>query len=354
MRSRIRPSSAPDLVAVLDLVDRVSAAPDLTSYARRTCEGILALVPALSVSYNELNPGAGRAHAVIVPDPGPGWFRTFRRVFQAHQSENPLVERFLATGDTRVLAWGDPGVGTALGTTLDKVFYEPNGIRSQAAVMLPAPPGVLIGIAVNRGEEGFSLAERRLLSLLRPHLVHAYRAVQLRADTDLLGSVLGESGWAVVLVDSDGRVVRSTPGVAAVAARYGLDADDGALLAAGPLEAVRAIIRAYDPATPAAPSRTIPATGPDGTLEAMVVPSIVGPHVVLLRRRGGLAALAAAGLTPRQAEVALALGAGRTNTEISRQLGITPATVKKHLEGIYATLGVGHRAAAAARVAALR
>lgn len=347
------PLRLPDATTILKLIDRVAAAPDLNAYAKLTCEEILKVVPALSVSYNELNPAAGRARGVVVPDPGPGWFRTYRPILEAHQDEHPLIRHYLETGDTRVRAWGDPDVGDITGTVLEREFYRPNGIYSQLGVALPAPPGIVIGIAVNRGKEGFGPAERHLLELLRPHLVHAYQAVQVRAGTALLGKVLGEYGWAVVLVDSDGRVVRSTPAAVASAARYGLDVAEGARLAAGPLDRIRQTIRRYDPATPAAASSPIPVIGAAGTLSAVVVPSLVGPHVVLLRAQLDAAALRAVGLTARQAEVALRLAAGASNREIAAELGISTATARKHLEAVFSRLGVRHRAAAVARITAL-
>lgn len=38
---------------------------------------------------------------------------------------------------------------------------------------------------------------------------------------------------------------------------------------------------------------------------------------------------------------------GKTNTQIAAELWVTPGTVKKHLENVYAKLGVTGRAAAA-------
>lgn len=346
--------SAPEATAVLELVNRIAAAPDLAAYAKTTCEGILELVPSISVSYNEINPDAGRAYGLIVPDPGSGWFRTYRPLFERHLHDNPLIGYYLATGDTRLRGWGDPEIGTVAGTALDRTFYRPNGIYSQVAMALPAPAGIVIGIAVNRGTEGFHPADRALLELLRPHLVHAYRAVQVRSDASLLGRMLSEHGWAVVLVDSDGRVVRSSPRTVASAARYGLDVAEGTRLAAGPLDRIRQIIMAYDPATPAVASEPVPVVGAAGTLEAIVVPSTVGPHVVLLRTQSRMVALRAAGLTRRQAEVALRLAAGESNQEIAQRLGISPATARKHLESVFDRLGVSHRAAAVARISSMR
>lgn len=52
------------------------------------------------------------------------------------------------------------------------------------------------------------------------------------------------------------------------------------------------------------------------------------------------------GLTPRQIEVLRLVAAGRTNREIANELVISEHTVSRHLENIYAKLGVSSRAAA--------
>jgi len=51
-------------------------------------------------------------------------------------------------------------------------------------------------------------------------------------------------------------------------------------------------------------------------------------------------------LTPRQNELLRLLAAGRTNSQIARQLGISEGTVRTHLETIYEKLGVSSRTAA--------
>lgn len=52
-------------------------------------------------------------------------------------------------------------------------------------------------------------------------------------------------------------------------------------------------------------------------------------------------------LTGREREVLVKLTNGETNHDIGRRLGISPRTVQKHLQQIYAKLGVERRAAAA-------
>jgi DNA-binding NarL/FixJ family response regulator len=53
-------------------------------------------------------------------------------------------------------------------------------------------------------------------------------------------------------------------------------------------------------------------------------------------------------LTGREAEILELVAAGLTNAAVAERLWISPATVKKHLENVYAKLGVANRTAAIA------
>jgi DNA-binding CsgD family transcriptional regulator len=55
-------------------------------------------------------------------------------------------------------------------------------------------------------------------------------------------------------------------------------------------------------------------------------------------------------LTAREAEILELVAAGLTNAAIAERLWVSPGTVKKHLENIYAKLGVANRAAAVVRI----
>jgi DNA-binding CsgD family transcriptional regulator len=54
-------------------------------------------------------------------------------------------------------------------------------------------------------------------------------------------------------------------------------------------------------------------------------------------------------LTPRHWDLLHLLAAGRTNTQIARQLGLSEGTVRTHLENIYGRLDVSNRTAAIIR-----
>jgi DNA-binding CsgD family transcriptional regulator len=55
------------------------------------------------------------------------------------------------------------------------------------------------------------------------------------------------------------------------------------------------------------------------------------------------------GLTSRERQILAWVARGKTNLQIAELLWISPTTVRKHLEHVYAKLGVRTRTAAAAR-----
>lgn len=81
-----------------------------------------------------------------------------------------------------------------------------------------------------------------------------------------------------------------------------------------------------------------------------------GPATVLSLRAASAEArpALAPSLTAREAEVLLWVARGKTNRDIAEILGMSPRTVNKHLEHIFAKLGVETRTAAAAAARRLK
>jgi len=81
--------------------------------------------------------------------------------------------------------------------------------------------------------------------------------------------------------------------------------------------------------------------------------AVLHHHLIAMRSRalhGGGRTPAVAGLTVREAEVLTWVARGETDAAIAARLGIGSATVNKHLEHAYATLGVHSRAEAVGRI----
>jgi DNA-binding NarL/FixJ family response regulator len=99
----------------------------------------------------------------------------------------------------------------------------------------------------------------------------------------------------------------------------------------------------------------MPALGDDDTatleLEAardMFARLGAAPDLARLESTAARAAGNAYGLTPRQVEVLRLVAAGKTNREIAAALVISEHTVARHVQNIFAMLGVSSRTAASA------
>jgi DNA-binding CsgD family transcriptional regulator len=80
--------------------------------------------------------------------------------------------------------------------------------------------------------------------------------------------------------------------------------------------------------------------------------ALARPHVAELHSRRDRELRGEPNLTPRQWEVLRRVASGASNTRIARDLGLSEATVRKHLENVFLRLGVQSRTEAVARVLA--
>jgi DNA-binding CsgD family transcriptional regulator len=87
------------------------------------------------------------------------------------------------------------------------------------------------------------------------------------------------------------------------------------------------------------------------TTRDVAILELLRPHLEILHHRHRQSQTTGAGatLTARQSEVLQLVSAGHSNTEIAALLVLSEATIRKHLENIYAKLGVSNRSAAVAR-----
>src|SRR5262249_45925147 len=130
-----------------------------------------------------------------------------------------------------MVTWADVDpAGRFRQTALYREYYQPNGIHSQAAFLLPAPPGIVVAIAINRDGADFEPRERALVEELRPYLMNLYRLVTRAEAGRAREAALADDGWSVVLVDDTGLVVDSNPVAERMGRAAGFDLTVGARL----------------------------------------------------------------------------------------------------------------------------
>ena len=183
-----------------------------------------------------------------------------------------------------------------------------------------------------------------VVARINVHLANARLTRSAHAALDVAGRFL-------LACDRAGRVLWSTPQAAEM---LGQEHDSGRAVLT---EDIRAwVVRCPDMAAEAGlatPLAMTARTGPAGHLLEISYVGRIGPNELLLRVVAAdpsgeeLLLKQRLGLTTREAEVLLWLGRGKTNRDIAEILSLSPRTVNKHLELIYAKIGVENRSSAA-------
>jgi DNA-binding CsgD family transcriptional regulator len=344
---------ASDLRGVSEILRDSYACLDLDAFPCRVLGSLRRLIPADHASYNEVDTRTWQSRTVVRPE-GADQFPGNGELFARHVHEHPFLIHLprMADGHPHTIADFLPRTRFhRLGLYAD--YYRRLGIEHQMGVALSARAPLAVGLALSRHAPDFSPRERALLDLLAPHLRQAYDNA---AAVSRLGRRLAAA--EVALEASDRAFVVLSPGggmgmAGGLAARwldeyFGRPRRDRGL----PEELRRWIDRqSAEPAgTPAEARR--PLVRMRGTRRLAIWLLDRGDaRMLLLHERDTMSrpkAVEAAGLSPREAEVLALVATGRGNREVAAVLGSRPRTVGKHLERIYAKLGVGSRTAAVA------
>jgi DNA-binding CsgD family transcriptional regulator len=348
--------SRSDIASALDFVRAGGELRSSEAFRRHVVEGLPRLITSSMTSYNDLS---ADGTPVLVLDPPDAWTAEREREFLRLAPEHPLIAHYLRTGDPTPMKISDLVPRRSFrASELYRAVYGPMGVEFQMAMTLPSDPGTVVGIALNRDRRDFGERDRRVLQLLQPHLAQQRRDAADREAADatagMLELVLADRRQAAVALGRDDTVAAASARAAALMRAY-LPHPRRAAALPEPLAHWLARTRAAGPA----PGDPFVVEGPEGSLIGRLLTAAApdGRDVLLFeeRRRDdgrALAALAALGLSARQAEVLALAARGCTNAEIAARMGISPRTVQKHLEHVFDRLGVRTRAGAAARAVA--
>jgi len=179
-----------------------------------------------------------------------------------------------------------------------------------------------------------------MLARIRVHLGNARLTQSARAALDV-------SGRFLFAVDRQGNLLWATPQAQKLLSdHHGAQAEDFVL--------PPSLLQWLEQAKAKGGSKSQAASLPDNPQLRLYYMGETAPNEFLLRlsRESGTALppefTSELGLTTREGEVLAWLSKGKTNRDIAQILGLSPRTVDKHLEQIYAKLGVENRTAAAA------
>lgn len=321
------------------------------NFAQRTVAALDAFFGADIVCYNEFP--AGRKEVVVVGnvdfDPGGRYTPLFLELVPEHPQYRELfVSQYLPGGR---LTDAMP-VRQYMRTKLYNEFYRKIAGDYQMATVFPGDNGNIIGMALNQQGRDFSDQELFELQLLFPHLRQAYdqdKAAERgeRAAT-ALETVLRSREVGLAVLDARDRVREVYAPAPEFARRaFGCRLAEGKLL---PDKLRGAVLRWREAAraVPPRPLLPIDRETADGSVIRVRLVETADPvlHLLVFEQKRGtpaVAELAPLGLTQREAEVAHWMLGTKTNWEIARILGISPRTVEKHVENVFAKLGINDR-----------
>jgi DNA-binding response OmpR family regulator/DNA-binding CsgD family transcriptional regulator len=182
-----------------------------------------------------------------------------------------------------------------------------------------------------------------MLARIRVHLANARLTQSARAALDV-------SGRFLLAVSRQGTIMWATPQAQKLLSdNLATDADGELVMPDAMLEWLEEVQEGK-----AGPKVSATASFPDNEQLRLQYMGKLGPNEFLLRLAKDSSTKMPAefsrelGLTSREGEVLSWLSKGKTNRDIAQILGLSPRTVDKHLEQIYAKLGVENRTAAAA------
>ncbi len=182
-----------------------------------------------------------------------------------------------------------------------------------------------------------------MLARIRVHLANARMTQSARAALDV-------SGRFLLAVNRQGTIMWATPQAQKLLSDNLATDADGELVM--PDVTPEWLEEAQE--SKAGPKTSATASFPDNEQLRLQYMGKLGPNEFLLRLAKDSSTKMPAefsrelGLTSREGEVLSWLSKGKTNRDIAQILGLSPRTVDKHLEQIYAKLGVENRTAAAA------
>jgi len=344
----VTPARAPG-ERLANLIGTAYAFEDLDEFRHGILPELREAIPADRASYNEFDDRPDRTWWIA--DPVFPVSAELAERFGKLAPQNPVLAHIQRTGDgrpRRISDFVDRETWHRMPVYTD--FYKHVGVEAMVGFTLPSRPPVTIGLALIRADDDFADDEVATLAAARPHLIRAYRTVELssarRATIAALEAGLESLGSAVLVVDDHGRIDLATPSARRLLAGR-LGGGSGRLAP----DVVARLADRRAARTPATEPLVLEdedgsrlslrvMQGPEGNTDMLVVePGSSGLSV---------SALQSLGLTRREAEALRWIALGRRGPQAAQLMGISPRTVETHLQNAYAKLDVRSAADAAA------
>lgn len=355
--------SQSDQNAVLDVLRDLYAQTDLSGLRELMLRLVSRLVPNDWASFNEITRADYRSvlnirmpDSVEIQKRAPGLLACIK--------DHPVMNvtpfgSFAAHTMSDFFPWRD-----FQRTTMFNEYYRHVGARYQLFFSFDGGQGALRGIALNRRHRDFSARDRSVLDMVSQHFAQAHanatRFQRMHLVTSSLEQPPASAAEMTLTLQADHRVEGLSDLARAWIERHlGVTLHDGML----PPESLRCWLRREEDLRnrpdflqePRAPLRM---AEPMGAVSArFVARDTDGRMIVFLRSavpESSVSQPTLPQLTVRENEVLSWIAHGKSNPEIAIILGLSVRTVYKHVENLFAKLGVESRAQAMVRALEVR
>jgi DNA-binding NarL/FixJ family response regulator len=339
---------ARDLRMAVDFALEARAIDDLDGFRHQLVPALRRLVPCNTLGYTEIDPTRGIAVSISDAPPLNGLAERFLELADQHPMVAPqrrgdlsahLISDFLSVRRFHQLE-------------LYQDVYCHLGVEDQLAVGLSHES--IVAIHLTRERRTFTERDREILELARSHLRLSYTQAcdneRIRALLQALDSALEDRHTAVLQLDAQARIQHATAAASELLEAYfDTPPGDRHLLPTKVREWLK-----HPPRSGSPNQLTVESRRGRLTLREQKLGHLPGWRILILEeQRPGppsIEALRSLGLTTRQAQILRLLACGKRSRQVAAELGISPATVEKHLEHIYRRLGVSSLQQALARL----
>jgi DNA-binding NarL/FixJ family response regulator len=359
-----------DLRGVLDCIEKLQDLCELDDLPARIINLLSPLIGS-EASFCSSFTNVCNVLAVTTPE-----FHTLQ-LGSSYFQENPLIGHYFQTYDYKAYKISDflPEQEVFRRETLQEALLNPGGLADQLAMVIPEKldsgnvrspsalpryflPGNMqssgvestlgnLALGFHRNERSFTERERRILNLLHPYIVNAYRNSQvytrLQQQLTQFSQALDDLGS--VILSLSGRIRFISPRALQLLSQY---FPGSSLLGDQLPETLQSWVKGQIHQRQNPLSQPLQIEQADKRLTIRLLGSMAtGQFILALEETSqqsfSVESLRLIGLTQRQSEVLFWVAKGKSNIAIAETLILSKRTIEKHLESASEKLGVKNR-----------